>query len=272
MLAAVLDARLLEGVVEPENLAVSMADCSVRARATEQHLVIALTHKTNTIASARISTGGVACDGRCKARIAVGGEARSFTDWMNKLPPTVFFADGTSSVSGTIGSIPQQLATLTPNSFQRWDWSQVDIRSESRAPQRGYKLNIQTATVNEIKSRTPNAYIVIDDGANEIADVVVLSEGVGRRIDIDFYHCKWSSEDEPGHRLKDLTEVLAQVSRGVRWAQPLPKLLAKRLIARLEDRPERLRNGDMETLRSLLSELCSGSYLLSLEAMPCSPV
>lgn len=271
VLAAVLDVSLLEGVVEPESAALSVADCSVRARATEEFLVIALTHHTDIIASARIDTNGVASDGRYGARIAVRNETRSFTDWMNKLPPTVFFADGTSSVNGTIGSIPQQLSTLSPNSFQQWSWSQVDIRRESLPPRPGYTMNIQAATVNEIVQKAPDAYIVVDDGANEIADVVVISERVGRRIEIDLYHCKWSSGDQPGHRLTDLTEVLAQVSRGVRWAQPLPKLLAERLKARLEARPERLKNGDMEALKSLLLKVGSGKYRVLFRSFAVQP-
>jgi hypothetical protein len=181
----------------------------------------------------------------------------------------IFFADGTSSVNGTISSIPQRLEALQTRSFQRWDWTGIDIRKESRPPRAGYRANIQTAVVNSILSNTPDAYVVVDDGANEIADIVVLRKGTGRRVDIAFYHCKWSSEDQAGQRLVDLTEVLSQVCRSVRWA--FPNLLAKRLTTRLQEQPGRLRNGDAGDLKALLSTIDSGATLPSLTQYAVQP-
>ncbi len=259
VLAAVLDSRLLEGIVDPESAAISVADCSVRARATKQFVVITLAYDSTIVASARINTTGVAVDGRYKSRLALSNETLTFAGWMNRLPPMLFFADGTSSINGTISSIPQRLETLSKQSFQQWDWTGVDIRKESRPPRAGYIANIQTAVVNRIALDSPDAYVIVDDGANEIADIVVLREGAGRRVSIAFYHCKWSSEDQAGQRLVDMTEVLSQVCRSVRWA--FPNLLAKRLVARLHEQPARLRNGDANKLETLLSVIDSGATL-----------
>lgn len=63
-----------------------------------------------------------------------------------------------------------------------------------------------------------DAYDLIfdDDGAGEIADVVTLrvTEGL---IQVTLHHCKFSSADTPGARVKDLYEVCGQAQKSARW-------------------------------------------------------
>ena len=55
-----------------------------------------------------------------------------------------------------------------------------------------------------------------DDGAGEIADVVTLrvTEGL---VQVTLHHCKYSSAEAPGARVKDLYEVCGQAQKSARW-------------------------------------------------------
>ena len=75
-----------------------------------------------------------------------------------------------------------------------------------------------------------------DDGAGEIADVVTLrvTEGL---VQVTLHHCKYSSSDTPGARVKDLYEVCGQAQKSARWRDRPNRMLIhmlKREKIRLE--------------------------------------
>jgi hypothetical protein len=55
-----------------------------------------------------------------------------------------------------------------------------------------------------------------DDGPGEIADVVAirLTENL---VSVTLFHCKFSSGDMPGARVKDLYAVRGQAQKSARW-------------------------------------------------------
>ncbi len=61
----------------------------------------------------------------------------------------------------------------------------------------------------------------------------------GVSLDVELYHCKFSSEDKPGARVGDLYEVCGQAMKAVRWADPRSKFLQR--LRRQEE--NRLRAG-----------------------------
>jgi hypothetical protein len=60
-----------------------------------------------------------------------------------------------------------------------------------------------------------------DDESGEAADVVVARVIGGieapTQIDVEFYHCKYSSADVPGARIEDLYVVCGQAQTSIRW-------------------------------------------------------
>ena len=63
--------------------------------------------------------------------------------------------------------------------------------------------------------------IVDDDGKGEAADIVAIrlvgDTTAPSRIDVEFYHCKYSQEATPGQRIKDLYEVCGQAQKSISW-------------------------------------------------------
>ena len=49
----------------------------------------------------------------------------------------------------------------------------------------------------------------------------------GRFLDVELYHCKFSTEPTPGARVADLYEVCGQAMKAVRWADPRSKFLQR---------------------------------------------
>jgi len=77
-------------------------------------------------------------------------------------------------------------------------------------------------------------------------------------LEIELYHCKYSSDDKPGHRIRDLYEVCGQAQKSIWWAGSLMKKadlithLMRRDSDRIsQDRPSRLERGTTETLLTI---------------------
>jgi hypothetical protein len=128
---------------------------------------------------------------------------------------------------------PSDFPPLPASSFQVWDWSGVDIRSEAQEPREGME-NIINRTARWIAEEWPDSVIVLEDGKGEIADLVAIrSESQAKSVAL--FHCKWSSQDTPGQRLDDLYQVVGQAMRSTAWTS-LADVFWKKLLDRLENR------------------------------------
>jgi hypothetical protein len=95
-----------------------------------------------------------------------------------------------------------------------------------------------------------------DDGAGEIADVVSLrvTEGL---VQVTLFHCKYSSADQPGARVKDLYEVCGQAQKSARW-RDRPNRMFTHMLKR-----EKLR---LDKGQSTRFELGTPAFLKKLKA------
>ena len=63
--------------------------------------------------------------------------------------------------------------------------------------------------------------IIDDDGKGEAADVVTITligdAAAPSRIDVEFYHCKYSLAAAAGRRIYDLYEVCCQAQKSISW-------------------------------------------------------
>ncbi|WP_010304275.1 hypothetical protein [Kurthia senegalensis] len=119
--------------------------------------------------------------------------------------------------------------------------------------------------INEVD----NVYIFIDevifddDGAGEIADIVTIKVNEkARKIQFHFYHCKYSSEAQPGARVSDLYEVCGQTEKSIMWndnAIELIQRMIEREKVRVKDYSDtRFEKGDLETLYTVKKMVRSG--------------
>jgi hypothetical protein len=151
--------------------------------------------------------------------------------------------------------------------IQAWDWNGVDIRKESQG-ERKEPDSIQARVIRELRARDYNM-IVDDDGKGEAADIVAIrlvgDISAPSRIDVEFYHCKYSQEVTPGQRIKDLYEVCGQAQKSISWLSSPEKRtdlfthLLRRESRRLEgSTSSRYEVGDGELLQTIreMSRLC----------------
>jgi superfamily II DNA or RNA helicase len=178
-------------------------------------------------------------------------------------PPRIWLADGASLDGNEYTPLRSELPPYNPERLEAWDWTGTNIRKESRGDINDPE-SIQAAVIRRLLQ---NDYDVIfdDDDAGEAADVVTLKLVGGQEaptaIEVEFYHIKFSSDDAPGGRVKDLYVVCGQAQTCIRWmASPdkrtdlfthLLRRDAKRLAA---ERPSRFVRGDqrlMQTIREI---------------------
>ena len=191
----------------------------------------------------------------------------SLTDFFYKNPPVIWFADGSSLDGNQYVELKKTVSVYDPEKIHVWDWTGVNIRKESQGKAKDQK-SIQARVIRELK-RLDYVMIVDDDGKGEAADVVAVrlvgDHSSPERIDVDFYHCKYSQETMPGRRIKDLYEVCGQAHKSVSWMSSQEKRtdlfthLLRREAARNESGgTSRYEMGNGEILQTIreMSRLC----------------
>jgi superfamily II DNA or RNA helicase len=187
-------------------------------------------------------------------------QPRSIEEFFQEHPPVVWFADGSSLE----GNQYIELRAIHPP-FDRtritvWDWSGIDIRKESQGEERRADT-VQAKTIRELL-RGDYEVIFDDDAPGEAADVVCIRLVGGfakpQRLEVEFYHCKYSGDSAPGGRIGDLYEVCGQAQKSIWWASSPSKRsdlfthLLRRESERLaKGRPTRLERGTEEMLLTI---------------------
>jgi hypothetical protein len=118
--------------------------------------------------------------------------------------------------------------------------------------------------------RTRDYHMIVDaDSKGEAADIVTIrlvgDTATPSCIDVEFYHCKYSQEDTPGQRIKDLYEVCGQAQKSIVWmSSPEKRTDLFTHLLRCEARRQeacassRYEIGDGELLQTIreMSRLC----------------
>lgn len=76
---------------------------------------------------------------------------------------------------------------------------------------------LQESTVEHLKELFPEAWLLIDHGAPELADVIaILPDAV--RPELHLLHCK-GAKGKPRRQVEDLYEVVGQAVKSSRWVR-----------------------------------------------------
>ena len=149
-----------------------------------------------------------------------GGSSLSLVEFFSEYPPIIWFADGSSLEGCDYVELPSD--TLMPYPSEKLlplDWTDIDIQRESQGEQRNPNT-IQHRVITQLKLDSTYNIIFDDDGAGEAADIVAIrltETGERQRVNVEFYHCKFSGAPNPGSRVDDLYVVCGQAQRSVRW-------------------------------------------------------
>ncbi|WP_036280595.1 DEAD/DEAH box helicase [Methylocystis sp. ATCC 49242] len=153
-----------------------------------------------------------------KATIKFSGKVKTLSESFGEDSPQIDFGDGSLLIYSHLYALPDgvQVEPYPSDRIEVWDWSGTDIRTESQGSEK--RADSVQRRVIETLLADGDAYDLIfdDDGAGEIADVVTLrvTEGL---VQVTLHHCKFSSADTPGARVKDLYEVCGQAQKSARW-------------------------------------------------------
>ncbi|GAA0947205.1 hypothetical protein GCM10009554_43860 [Kribbella koreensis] len=187
---------------------------------------------------------------------------------------TVYYADASSSSGSRLYTPPTAHLTFPPELLVRADWTDVDIRRESK-PGRSGKRNVQEAMAEwhtDISTGNPYARVLNDDGAGEIADLIVINfpnswldqNGAVTMplgdlpvdpVRVTLSHCKWAGDDKPRRDLRDLDQLVGQAHRSVRWLAN-PPAFWETLASRSTGRAKTL-VGDVAEVRTVLRHLAA---------------
>ncbi|WP_350019832.1 DEAD/DEAH box helicase [Priestia flexa] len=189
-------------------------------------------------------------------------------DYLHEYSPEISFIQS----DGTIVVVQENLKTIIKpkgdielplDSFFAIDWDEfgVDIKSESQGRERKVD-SIQYATIHNIVDQTSDI-IFDDDGSGEIADIVSIKiDKKHSKVIFHLYHCKYSSGDLPGARVKDLYEVCGQTEKSIMWNDNVLEIV-QRMIERENTRQKsygetRFEKGSLQTLYMLRKMVTSG--------------
>lgn len=174
--------------------------------------------------------------------ITRGKRTRDILDLFREDPPTIRFTDGDMLIGADLASAPGDDSPLFDMvKMQGLSWEGVDIRKESQGPSRRAGT-VQHATIARLVAAEPAYDLIFDgDASGEVADIVAIRRQ-GRFLDVELYHCKFSSEEKPGARVEDLYEICGQAMKAVRWADPRSKFLQ-----RLRRQEENRQKADQQT-------------------------
>ncbi len=212
-----------------------------------------------------------------RASISRGERAlrESIAEFFYNDPPTIWFADGSSLEGNQYIELRTTRPPYDVAKIQAWDWSGINIRKESQGDRKDAD-SIQARVIQTL--RTLNYDMIIDDdGKGEAADVVTIRRinDERPRIEVEFYHCKYSQEATVGQRIKDLYEVCGQAQKSIFWMRPEKRTdLLTHLLRREERRQEaglssRYEVGDGELLLTIRE--MSRIYPMSLKIFIVQP-
>lgn len=161
------------------------------------------------------------------AYIRFGSVQDLLADFFYEHPPTIWFVDGSSLEQGNNHiEIKKTYMPYQADKISVWDWTGVDIKRESQGVLKA-PGTIQHKVIKELEEKSHDI-IFDDDGSGEAADVIAIrvQEAV---IEIEFYHCKYSSEATPGRRIDDLYAVCGQAQKCIHWMEKLSDLFTHML-------------------------------------------
>lgn len=175
-----------------------------------------------------------------------------FIEYAKSDPLVVAYANGDLTYSQFLIKNPGTIGEFNRNNIQTIDWAStgVNIRVESQGVERNPE-SIQNRMVQECL--TDYDIVFDDDNSGEAADLICIRQDESTHtIEILLVHCKFSSEDAPGARIKDLYEVSGQAQKSIIWKHNG----FSKLVDHMKRREERWRlNGHSRFIKGGLTDL-----------------
>ncbi|MGH8542077.1 MAG: DEAD/DEAH box helicase [Gammaproteobacteria bacterium] len=192
----------------------------------------------------RLITGAAEID------VIDGDRVWTMTQYFSAYPPHVFQADFSSVHGSELLPGPGDLALMIENlETEDWAGQGVDIQREFGAPS---PAGTSIHSFLEDRLHASGSQIVFyDHGPGELGDFLAVT-ATDDTVTFSIYHCKSSTEPQPGRRVNDAYEVCGQVAKTaplIGHAEKIYSRVAHRSRTRTESR---FISGSLEELRGLV--------------------
>jgi superfamily II DNA or RNA helicase len=162
-------------------------------------------------------------------------------------PLTLYFGDGSSTRSFLRAKPAEQTPALSRELIEILKFTNVDISKETETDIPG-RVSIFDYMHDLLEGRSADAVIINDDGAYEMADIIVLTNR-GVHVEVGLLHCKGAVAKT--EQVEQLYVVVGQAIRSMRWVARRAMFWAD-MLRRFRDRDSfnviRDPNGDIEQL------------------------
>jgi len=199
--------------------------------------------------------------GPSEPHLLSGRRRRPLSQYLQEEPPVIRFHDGSFLWYDHFYPAPNGPREAFDRArIEAWTWTGVDLTKESQT-QAKLPDSIQRRVIEHLLAASgKDAFDIVfdDDGSGEAADVVAMRID-GERLLVRLYHCKYSAEATPGHRVKDMYEVCGQAQRSVYWkgqaAALLDHLVHRESVRTAKGGLSRFERGDLKTVKFLRKKL-----------------
>lgn len=182
-----------------------------------------------------------------------------FIEYLNDNPLTVYLDDFATIVDHDYFPPPSEGEfQYNIDSMTTYDWqnNDTDITKEFYKEGADKEENSNKNSIHEslrAKFMDENYDLVIyDHGTGEIADFITFKE-FGDRIEINMYHVKGSSGEQPGDRVNDVYEVCMQAVKSQAWTTNKQSFRQK-VLSRVIGKPEKFVVGTGTQFETLMTK------------------
>ena len=206
--------------------------------------------------------------------IKIKSDKQNFINYLNSNPPLMFFIDGSQLEGSDLAQafeyeIQYEIDKITTDEF-----SGVNIKKESEGLDRSNNKSIQYYYINELLKKDYDI-IINDDSSGETADIVAMKiDDENENVNIDLFHLKASSEENPGCRLEDLFVVCGQAQKNIRWLDNknsfFKTLMSREKRCMNQGKPTRMRKGAIKDLE-IAAKKVSMYYTANIEVFCVQP-
>lgn len=169
--------------------------------------------------------------------------------------PEIWFADGSVLEGSALSKLQEDTEPYPRDKIISWDWTGVNLRSESQGVDPKITDSIQYRCIENLKKQDYDI-IYDDDYSGEIADIITIKK-TDTRILVELYHLKWAIEGRISKEIKNLYEVCGQAQKSIHWKFKEGRELVEHLLRRqtksyMGKQCPRLAKGTEQDLRNLL--------------------
>jgi hypothetical protein len=128
---------------------------------------------------------------------------------------SIWFADGSALTGNEYVELKQSIGVYPKDKIIAWDWSGVNIQSESQHVFPKIEDSIQYDVIRRLKQQDYDI-IYDDDYSGEIADVVAIKLEE-EKICIEMYHLKYAYKGKISNEIRNFYEVCGQAQKSIHW-------------------------------------------------------